>query len=272
MDKFPHQSGLRAGGEIVDVSAVRILIFRRHAQAFGGLVHPLDKGLIAAGDVLRHDNAAGAGRGNQDQLKQGVYRHGGPGGQGNRGGIAFPVPGFLSVFIADGYHSIQRQVAGLQLFKDDVSRHDLGHGGWDPHGIGILFVKNFTGIIVDHDGACSGDRGDVRLLRSHGGSGKEYGQRQQQPHDTGETMFFTKVHMRHLLFRRQRGRTILPNERMAHLAFFVKRRSDWRQTVTLRFRFIAEKGWKCFAKYGMIKNNGPAAGSDAAAIEPGADS
>ena len=63
MDEFPDQSGLGAGGEIVDVSAVGAFIFRCHTQARGGLIHPLDKGLLTAGDILSHNDAAGAGEG-----------------------------------------------------------------------------------------------------------------------------------------------------------------------------------------------------------------
>ena len=191
------------------MGAVGVFILRRHAQLPGGLVHPLDKGLLAARDIFRHDDAAGAGRGDQDQLEQGVHRHRGPGGQGHRGGIVLGILRFLGVFGANGHQGVQGEVAGLQLLKDKVGRHDLGHGGGDPHGVGILFIEDLAGIVVHDDG---GGGSDVRLFRLRSGhSCRTQQQREDQNQDqqAGGTVDFGTGHMAHLLFRRSINRLVL---------------------------------------------------------------
>ena len=194
LDELPDQDGLGPGGDVVGLGAVAVFIGGLHAQPGRRLVHPLDKGILRAGHGFRQHPAGGAGRRHEQKPQQRVHRQPGAGLQRDHRGI-LAVPGHPGVLGADGAQAVQGQPSRLQLLKDQIGGHHLGHGGGHPHGVGVLGIQELPRLIVHDHGAGRRDLRRVGQFLRRGRPGKG-GQQHAHRQQTGNPFCGFDLHDR----------------------------------------------------------------------------
>ena len=139
VDEFLGQRCLRAGGDVIGLCAVAVIVGRIQAKILGSLVHAGNECTLAAADVLSHGDAGRAGRRDHDQVQQGLHRIGGALGQRNSSRI-IGVTRLDRYIMADADRCFKCQPAGLQFLIDDVGSQYLGHAGGYAGNIAVVGI------------------------------------------------------------------------------------------------------------------------------------
>ena len=150
------------------IDEVRIL----HAELLRALVHPFDKGLLGAGDLLGHGDGAVVGGGHGDALEHFVYRH----------LLALLQPDLAAAHgrgvAAGGHHVVFRQRAAFDLFGDQQQGHDLRHTRGRHALVPVFLVQKRAGRPLHKDGGRRGEAQFIFLRRGHGQ--RRHGQQREQ--------------------------------------------------------------------------------------------
>ena len=149
-----------------------------HAQRGRALVHHSHKSILAAPHVFPYRHGGIVGAGNADRFEHIIQRHLFAGLQPDL------APSHTIRMLGDRDKIIQRDLAGFQCLESQKQGHDFGDGGNGALFVGVFFVQDRAGILVDQDGGLTWqvkvrDSGRYDVLRQRRRRARK-GQRQTQ--------------------------------------------------------------------------------------------
>ena len=144
----------------------------RQAELGGALVHPLDKGRLAAGNVLRQRRGAVIGRADDHGLEHFVHAH-------LFARLQIDLAASLARRGVGGDdHVVPADAAGVQRLHHQKQGHDLRHRRRAQPFVRVFLIEHRAGRRVDQNG---GRRRNLRSGRRYGGQADEQQRQRQQP-------------------------------------------------------------------------------------------